>query len=146
MASGAALLLTQPGHGLVMVEWSRTRIHISPVGFEGVLVHANHCALGSSLKDEDHQSISRLLEESKRRQSTIEDLYAEKLLAGTSTQLSLSQVQAFLSAEGIQNDDVLATVISCPEKRELHVRFRLQVSGMEMVEDTLACDFWQCFT
>ncbi|CAE7818947.1 DNAJA2 [Symbiodinium microadriaticum] len=145
MASGAALLLTQPGHGMVMVEWSRNKIHISPEGFEGVLVHANHCALGSSLKDEDHRSISRLLEASKRRQSKIEELYAEKLLAGTST-LSLGQVQAFLSAEGIQNDDVLATVISCPEKRELHVRFRLQVSGMEMVEDTLACDFWQCFT
>ncbi|CAE7847872.1 rnc, partial [Symbiodinium sp. KB8] len=140
MASGAALLLTQPGHGMVMVEWSRNKIHISPEGFEGVLVHANHCALGSSLKDEDHRSISRLLEASKRRQSKIEELYAEKLLAGTST-LSLGQVQAFLSAEGIQNDDVLATVISCPEKRELHVRFRLQVSGMEMVEDTLALFF-----
>ena len=144
MAAGAALLLTQPGHGMVMVEWSRTTIHISPVGLEGILVHANHCALGSSLVDEDHQSISKLLQESKRRQSTVEDLYADQLLAGT-TQLGLSQIQAFLSVTGVQNDDVLATVISCSEKRELYVRFRLQVSGMEMVEDTLACDFWQCF-
>ena len=144
MASGAALLLTQPGHGMVMVEWSRTRIHISPVGLEGILVHANHCAFGSSLQDDDHQGISRLLDESKRRQSSIEDLYAEELLAGRPS-LGLSQVQAFLSAKCVQNDEVLATVISCPETRELYIRFRLQVSGMGMVEDTVACDFWQCF-
>lgn len=25
------------------------------------------------------------------------------------------------------------------------VRFRLQIRGMERVEDTVACDFWQCF-
>ena len=42
-------------------------------------------------------------------------------------------------------EDVLATVVSCPQRRELYVRFRLQVPGMELVEDTVACDFWQCF-
>ena len=72
-------------------------------------------------------------------------LYADELLAGKAPQVSLKQLQSFLSVAGVQNDDVLATVISCPQERALYVRFRLQVRGMEYVEDTIECDFWQCF-
>merc|ERR1711918_96661 len=49
MASGAALLLSQPGHGVVLVEWSRSSLWVSPIAFEGVMVHANHCVIGSGL-------------------------------------------------------------------------------------------------
>lgn len=78
-------------------------------------------------------------------ESLARGLYAEELLAGKPPILGLNQLQSFLSATGVQNDDVLATVISCPASRALYVRFRLQVTGMERVEDTISCDFWQCF-
>ncbi|CAJ1354761.1 unnamed protein product, partial [Effrenium voratum] len=141
MAAGAALLLMQPGHGMVVVEWSRCRLSISAVAAEGVLVHANHCV--SELQDESHAGIAKLLAESKQRQAEVEGRYADELVAGK-LPLELKQIQSFLSG-AVQNDDVLATVVSCPQRRELYVRFRLQVPGMELVEDTVACDFWQLF-
>eukprot|EP00435_Cladocopium_sp_Y103_P004043 s2745_g1.t1 len=128
--AGAAMLLMQPGHGAAMVEWSPKQISVSPAA-EGVLVHANHCILDSwmnkDLRDAESPKIAKLLEESKRRQAAVESRYAED------------------SFGLVQNDDVLATVISCPRERALYVRFRLQIRGMERVEDTVACDFWQLF-
>jgi len=144
MAAGAALLLSQPGHGIVLVEWSRSSIFVSPLTREGVLVHANHCVLGSSLSDVETQSVAWILEESRQRQSEVEAFYAQELLAGR--ELDLKRLQEALSVRGVQNDSVLATVIVCPAEQELHVRFRLQTAGMERVEDTVACDFWQCFS
>ncbi|CAK9113115.1 unnamed protein product [Durusdinium trenchii] len=141
--AGAAMMLMQPGYGVAMVEWSSEEISVSPIAMEGVLVHANHCIL--DLRDAENPKIARLLEDSRRRQAVVEGLYAEELLAGKPPILGLNQLQSFLSATGVQNDDVLATVISCPASRALYVRFRLQVTGMERVEDTISCDFWQCF-
>lgn len=140
--AGAAMLLMQPGHGAAMVEWSPKQICVSPAA-EGVLVHANHCIL--DLRDAESSKIAKLLDESKRRQAAVESRYAEELLAGKAPTLDLQQIQSFLSLSEVQNDDVLATVISCPRERALYVRFRLQIRGMERVEDTVACDFWQCF-
>jgi len=140
--TGAAMLLMQPGYGAVMIEWSPKKISVSPAG-EGVLVHANHCIL--DLRDAEYPKIAKLLEDSKRRQAAVESQYAEELLAGKAPPLSIQQIQSFLSLADVQNDDVLATVISCPRQRALYVRFRLQIRGMERVEDTIECDFWQCF-
>lgn len=140
--TGAAMLLMQPGYGAVMIEWSPKKISVSPAG-EGVLVHANHCIL--DLRDAEYPKIAKLLEDSKRRQAAVESQYAEELLAGKAPPLSIQHIQSFLSLADVQNDDVLATVISCPRQRALYVRFRLQIRGMERVEDTIECDFWQCF-
>merc|ERR1711920_1096619 len=145
MGAGAAMLLSQPGHGIVIVEWSRSELWVSPVSFEGLLVHANHCVVGSSLVDVAHQNVQKLNEDSKWRQAAIEEFYAEELLAGKGPQLSVAQVKAALSAKGVQNDSVLSTVVLSPADRALHVRFRLQTEGMELANDTVACDFWQTF-
>eukprot|EP00438_Fugacium_kawagutii_P023036 Skav202646 [mRNA] locus=scaffold2784:65684:72200:+ [translate_table: standard] len=119
--AGAAMLLMQPGHGACMVEWSPQQISVSPVA-EGVVVHANHCI--SELRDVQSVKISKLCtawQDSKRRQAAVEGCYAEELLAARAPPLTLKQIQAFLSVGEVQNDDVLATVISCPRERALYM-------------------------
>ena len=46
---------------------------------------------------------------------------SQELLAGKAPSLDLQQIQSFLSLSEVQNDDVLATVISCPRERALYV-------------------------
>ena len=47
--------------------------------------------------------------------------FFQELLAGKAPTLDLQQIQSFLSLSEVQNDDVLATVISCPRERALYV-------------------------
>lgn len=145
MLSGASIMLSQPGHGIVLVEWSRSKLWVSPVANDGVLVHANHCVLGSTLIDTTSAALQHLLGESKWRQAEVEDNFAKELLAGQALSLSLPRLKASLSLAAVQNDHVLSTIVVSPLERVLHVRFRLQNRGMQLAEETVDCDFWQCF-
>lgn len=144
MAAGASLLLTQQGHGAVVVEWSATHIWILPVTGEGSLsVRANHCLAESTLSDDE--AVADLMEESKRRHCDVEEFIAQELCSGRPPPLTLAQVQEALSQSRVQNDSVLATIVVCPQDRSLHVRFRIQTREMNLVEQTVERNLWQEF-
>merc|ERR1711964_888169 len=112
------LLLSQPGHGIVVVEFSRFELWVSPLSFEGIFLHANHCVLGSILKDEErNETIAKLNGDSRQRQAALEEFYADELIAGSAPPLSEQQFKAALSVAAVQNDSVLATIIVSPVER-----------------------------
>jgi len=145
MASGASLLLSQLGHGVVIVEWSSSQLWLAPVAGEGALaVRANHCLAESSLSDDE--AVEDMMEESKLRHCEVEEFIAKELCSGRLPPMTLEQVQNALSQTQVQNDSVLATVVACPHDRSLHVRFRIQAKEMALVEQTIQRNLWHHFS
>lgn len=144
MASGAAMVLSEHPRGTVVLEWCRSALWVSPVVCEGALIRANHCLLGSSMRDDESaESLRKLLAASRERQELIESHWVEEFLATEA--LDVGQLQQALSLPMVQNDSVVATVVVCSAERALHVRFRLQVRSFGLVEQTVQRDLWHRF-
>lgn len=145
MASGAGMMLSERGRGTVAVEWCRSALWVSPVTCEGALMRANHCLLGSAMRDDvGSESLRKLLADSRERQELIESHWVEEFLA-TQDPLDVSQLQQALSLPSVQNDSVVATVVVCSVERALHVRFRLQSKTLGLAEQTVKRDLWHRF-
>jgi len=144
MAAGASLMLSQQGHGAVVVEWSASQIWILPITGEGsMVVRANHCLADSALSDDE--TLQDILDESRLRHCEVEEFIACEVSSGRPPPMTLLQVQEALSQPRVQNDSVLATLVITPEDRSLYVRFRLQTKVMAHVEQTVERNLWQHF-